>query len=550
MKNLMTAIVAAASLVSVAANLAGVIDGTNSYSAAAYSGYKSSGNYNVAVGNSSFRSAKGDNNVALGAISMGCATGCVNSVMVGPWAGYGAQGLSGCVGIGEGSFLMSGAATNRTTVNGQFVAQGDTGRFWITPSKDETLANGCPPIYYDNGTLYLNARRIVTRDDCVRVSSPLNTNDWSTAGAESIFVSPYGNDLYPGSSPYFPKRTFASAWDALTNDTATIYLLPGKYDLPTALTGTSETATGHVATVVGVGGRDSVTVDCGGANLIGSATASAWQVFRGCSFVNAAVPSAGMGQGLRAAYQYAIFFDCAFSGQLDVRNSYWGFCCCGFDGCTFSHTVAYLTSNTPDHAYGTIFNYCDAFDSVIECAVTNGTPNAAYATFFHNVYARFTSVCRLSQGWGSTPFGNRGGWSSSTLVVDSVANTSTFNEPSTNSIFGLCATLPNGWSSAAHAVTANATNVLAAIGADRRPAVDNWRWRCYGYGSEGDRAARNTAANQIIEAIVASGAISSSGGMQLMGATIANEAELAADAAVLRSIPPTTARTVSTTDEN
>jgi hypothetical protein len=110
--------------------------------------------------------------------------------------------------------------------------------------------------------------------------------------------------------------------------------------------------------------------------------------------------------------------------------------------------------------------------------------------------------------------------------------------------------LPNNWGSAAHAVTASAPNVLASLGEDRRPAVSNWRWRCYGYGSEGDRAARNTAANQIIEAIVASGAISSSGGMQLMGATIANEAELAADAAVLRSIPPTTARTVSTTDEN
>ena len=110
MKNLMTTIIAAAALTSVAANLAGVIDGTNSYSAAAYSGYHSGGNYNVAVGNSSFRSAKGDGNVALGAISMGCSTGCVNSVMVGPWAGYGARDMNGCAFAVAALVAMRGAS--------------------------------------------------------------------------------------------------------------------------------------------------------------------------------------------------------------------------------------------------------------------------------------------------------------------------------------------------------------------------------------------------------------------------------------------------------
>lgn len=546
MKKLITVITAATSCATMAANLAGVIDGTNSYSAAAYSGYASRGNYNVAVGNSSFRSAIGDGNVAVGALAMGVSTGCVNNVMIGPWSGYGAQGLAGCVGIGQSAFLMSGPATNCTSVNGHFVARGDEGRFWVTASRDDALANGCPPIYYDNGVLYLNARRIVTRNDCVRESVSFNSNDWATVH-KSVYVSPAGSDEYPGSSPYYPKRTLASAWNGLTNDTTTIYLLPGKYDLPSQLTGTPATATGHVAAVVGFG---KVTIDCGGGNLIGSSTAPYWQTFQNCTFTNAAVPTSGMGLNLRAAYQYCIFFNCVFSGPLNVRNSYWGFCCCGFDGCAFDLTVDYGGGTASDRRYGTIFNYCDLFDGVVNCTVTNGYPHAAYATFFHNVYARFTQLSKLTQYSGNTPFGNKGGWSSSTLVVDTINSTTTLAEPSTNSIFGLCATLPNNWSSAAHAVISSAPNVLAALGVDRRPPVSNWRWRCYGYGSGADRAARNMAANQIIEAIVSSGAVSSSGGAHLMGVTLSNEAEVLADSAFTRAIPPVSARTQDAPADN
>ena len=502
-------------------NIAGRIEGTNSFSAAAYSGLNSVGNFTTAVGNNSFRESQQNDGVAIGAMAFASAKEGDLNTMVGVFAGYGSTNLHGCVGIGAGAFMGANAQTNSTSINGQFVAQGDKNRFWITPDKMHSANwDGCPPIYYDNGTLYLNARAIVKREGVVEKTAPLYAASWVDAMDNSIFVASYGDDEYDGSSMYYPKRTIQGALTALTNDTTTIYLDGGVYESPEYLNRIITTLERRV-TIVGVGKPEDTIIDCGGVRKLNGGASGNFVHFANVTLKDACVPKAGSTTENRGAIQLAYLHNCKIVGSMTLSNSYWPFYGVVFDNCLVDITVSTVgtPSANPGHAgssWYVMWSNCHLYDTVAK--VKKGVYGEAYPNFAYRIRAE---NCHFDVGGevyysnltAGSPIGlgDRGAMIDSTLaisnVIDLAYSTGSANSADfTNLVFAVGSTTPVN---AKASFCTSYDDFKSRISPDTlRPYLNDFDMLPFGYGSAYDRSVRDGATIAVMNILEASGSLS------------------------------------------
>lgn len=502
-------------------NMAGRIEGTNSFSAAAYSGLNSVGNFTTAVGNNSFRESQQNDGVAIGSMALSNAKGGDLNVMVGVYAGFGSTNLHGCVGIGAGTFMGANAQTNATSINGHFVAQGDTRRFWITPDKMHNANwDGCPPIYYDNGTLYLNARAIVKREGVVEKTAPLHAANWTGAMDDAIFVATYGDDEYDGSSTYYPKRTLQGALTALTNDTTTIYLDGGVYESPEYLNRIITTLE-HRVTIVGVGKPEDTIIDCGGVRKLNGGASGFFARFSNVTLKDVCVPNAGSSTENRGAIQLAVLNNCRVVGTMTVANSYWPFFGVVFEDSEIDITLN--TSGTPgatpghvDNGYEVIFHNCFLYDTVAN--IKKGVYGLNYPNFGYRIRAE---NCHFDIGgevyysyltWGNPlNMGERGAMLDCTLAISNVVglaySTGTANNADyTNLVFAVGSTTPVN-SKASFCTSYD--DLKARLSPDTlRPYLNDFDLLPFGYGSAYDRSVRDGAMISVMNILEVSGSLS------------------------------------------
>lgn len=534
MKNIIisafVAMIAAAANAAEYVNRAYQIEGTNSYSAGAYSGAASTGSYVTVVGANAFRQSSADYSVAIGNRSSTLAGGNKYCIMVGEMSGYASSNLYGCVGIGAGAFMESKGLTNCTVVNGHFVVKGDEKCFWITPDRTDTANwDGCPPIYYNDGTLYLNARQIVKRDGVVETSAPLWTGDWNRNETNAIYVAGYGDDGDSGASAYYPKRTLQAAIMALTNDTTTIYVDRGVYESPAYLDGRISSTSNRIS-IVGVGRRDEIVIDCGGVRKINAGTGGGhFCEIKNCTIRNPKIPAANIGDDNRAALQLLFLENCRIEGtNATVRSSFWLFHLCALDACDVDFGVS--TPSQPSSIdYSVIFEECGARGSVMRFrTLSTDAVNLAYGLKMENCIVDIDRVDTFHHR-GSKWLGEWCDWTDSTIIVGAVR---TYNTTSgrvcTNSILGYGNDGP-GQNFASFACRTSATNLTARLDAvTHRPAMSDFDLLPFGYNSAADRAVRDAAAATVIDALVASGTVT----QEQSAALTARRAELVARNAV------------------
>lgn len=492
-------------------NMAGQIHGTNSFSAAAYCGLNAHGNYTTAVGNNALRESSQDNGVAVGAMTLASAKDGDMNTMVGAYAGFGSTNLVGCVGIGAGAFMGANDMTNATSVNGQFVARGDLKRFWITADKSSTADwDGCPPIYYDDGVLYLNARTIVKREGVVERKAPLHTSNWATSAEPALYVARYGRDANDGKSMYYPKKTLQAALLALEDDDTTIYVGEGVYESPQYLN-RDITTTEHVVHIVGVGKPEDVVIDCGGTRRISAGNNGRIGVYENLTFKNVGTPSTGQGSNQRGAFQLFYLYNCRVVGTITVRNSYWPFTAGYIDGCTVDATVATDgTAATFPLDYGTIFSDVNCFDSVFKLAHGSGiAPNLAYGLYAENCYMEFEKLYDYRIRSVHALNVPHGGLIDCTFVVKEGTYASSAANSSgncTNLVYAVNTTPPT-FTKASYVT--GAADLLSRLDPETlRPAPIDYEVFPFGYASAADRAARDGAALSVMAVLEASGALS------------------------------------------
>ena len=524
-------------------NRAYQIDGTNSYAAAAYSGARSTGNFVTAVGNSSFRQADGNGITTIGQMSSALSGGNEACTFVGEWAGYASSNLYGCVGIGAGAFMGAHNHTNCTVINGHLNVDGDRRRFWITPEKASTVNwDGCPPIYYNAGTLYLNARQIVKRDGVVETTAPLWTSDWNRNETNAIYVAEYGSDEYSGASAYYPKKTLQAAIMALTNDTTTIYLDRGVYGAPDYLDGTIA-STAHRISIVGVGRRDEVVIDCGGEHKMSAGSSGYFCEIKNATIRDPRIPSVNAGNNNRAALQLLFLENCRIEGtNAVVRNAQWLFYGCSLDGCDVDFNIS-TAGETSDPSYGVIFSLAKCRNTTMRFrTLSEYAANLGYALDLENCYIDADRIDRFRISTASTWDGRASWWKGVTLMLGSARKwywdssqydwealpAGAYSGNVTNSVFGL-GNDGLGQHFANFAYRTSATNLTARLDPDtHRPAMSDFDLLPFGYNSAADRAVRDAAAATVIDALVASGTVT----QEQSAALTARRAELVARNAV------------------
>lgn len=503
-------------------NRAYQIDGTNSYSAAAYSGARSSGDYITAVGNSAFRQSSADHGVAVGALSTAISGGNKHCVMVGNWSGYASSNLYGCVGIGSGAFMGAHSRTNCTVINGHFNVDGGAKRFWITPDKTATVNwDGCPPIYYNDGTLYLNARKIVKRDGVVETSAPLWTSDWNRSETNAIYVAEYGNDEYSGYSTYYPKRTLQAAIMALTNDTTTIYLDRGEYESPAYLDGLISSTSNRIS-IVGVGRRDEIVIDCGDVRKISAGSSVHFCEIKNCTIRNPRIPQSNAGANNRAALQLLYLENCRIEGtNAAVRSSQWLFHLCTLDACDVDFGIS-TTGESSSHEYSLIFRSSKCRNTTMRFrTLTQYGANLGYALDLENCFVDIDRIDRFRISVATTLDGSVSWWKGVTLMLESARKwywdsnwydwenlpTGAYSGNVVNSVFGM-GNDGLGQHFANFACCTSATNLTARLDpVTHRPAMSDFDLLPFGYNSAADRAVRDAAAATVIDALVASGTV-------------------------------------------
>ena len=503
-------------------NLAGRITGTNSFSAAAYSGLNASGNFTTAVGNNSLRESSQDNGVAIGCMTLANAKDGNLNTMVGTWAGFGSTNLVNCVGIGSGAFMGANNVTNGTSVNGQFCARGDLNRFWITPDKKSTADwDGCPPIYYDDGVLYLNARTIVKREGVVEKRAPLHRTDWGASIPHAMYVARYGRDEYDGLSMYYPKRTLQAALTALSDDETTIYVGEGSGDSREYLN-RDVSAVEHRVHIVGVGKPEDVVIDCGGVRKLDAGKSGYLAVFENVTIRNVSTPTAGASSNHRGALQLFYLYNCRVVGTVTVRNSYWPFVA-GFLERTDVDVVVDTDGTAANFSlgYGTVFSRVNAYDCKMKFSAGTGTayPNMAYGLYAENCYIDFDRLYDYRITSVTSADGTRGGFHDCTFVVrdgtyaSSIANSS---GDCVNLLYGLNDTAPT-FSKASYATSA--TNLLARLDAEtHRPAPADYELAPFGYDSAADRAIRDGAVLTVMDILQSAGSLSAAQSAALLAA--------------------------------
>lgn len=478
------------------------------------------GNRNAADGTGAGHEATGDFTTAAGQYAAAWATNAESSAFLGYRSGSVSKGAENCIGIGAyaldgsascrgvvavGSAALRGAqaVTNATCINNQFVAAEQSDMFYISPSPTNLPA--AAPIYYRNGTLYLNAPQIVTRSGVIGSaqggSSAGSTNAGIAVSFDLYVNGEGGSDSNDGLSAYTAKKTIDGAL-SLGSDDVTVCVMAGAYKFPQSFTagGTGENDfPSRRVQLVAVSGPSITSIDgelnSGSERRLIRGSDLAWTVFEGFTFRNAA---AAPPSDFTGVYETSYFYNCVFEDTAFApSHARLPFMFCVLDCCRMKSTVT-VSGSAATALYDCMGYGCEIYDSVLEWTnATNAT--GACNTFSNtravNCFIHAPDVARppCNPSTALNVLGNRGAMIDTTFIAGSAAAFLGGTGVSyTNCLVGVT-TNGAAWLPPLRATTYcdTASNVLGGVGSDYRPTSARPLWRWYGYGSEADRAQRD-----------------------------------------------------------
>ena len=443
------------------------------------------GDFNTWLGYLSGMNADGDRSTFMGAGAGGEATGIIRSDVMGAAAGAYATNLTDCIGMGyralRGSSDMSevvaigvGAFTNRTGltkatwINGQFAAFGQNNSFWIKANPNISDTNA--PIHYANGVLSLNAGEVRINGETTGGTSGGGVSAPILAGYD-LYVDPVsGDDSFAGTSPTTAKRTIDGA---LLAEGERIALLAGEHSVPTNVDASEQ--------------RRYYAPYGKAHTIVRGKTLDPW------------------------GFQVRYIENCTMIDLVADKNGYPSFC---------GHATNCTISTRTTGGVNSAFLYSTLEDCEVECLWDFATdqsdrPMFTTATVRNStIFISSTNNYRVTLCYSSCAFEN-------CYIVAS--NVSKFVYSGSTSLRGCTVLIPDnaGWGSLTaencllgcgegDGVLNTGTNNLCAayseiaprIGADRRPAVSDWRYYFYGYKSAADRAFRDAVKASIIEELI------------------------------------------------
>lgn len=322
-----------------------------------------SGTGNYASGTDAGKSGTGDRVTAAGQASAQSVSRVEDSVFIGHQAGKGAQRLKGVVAIGSGELSGLSRATNVVSINSMVYASQRENRLWLTPSPSRTGLSA--PLYYDNGTLYLNAATVVTTG----VSA---SDDYDYA----CYVSAsHGDDANDGKSSSKAVRTLDRACQVATN--GTVCVMAGTYDYPSYYGGFSMIT--HGVDFIAASGKDQTFITGTSAANPGIIHSFGYMsYFKGFTFSNVvhryATGQTGSGPYRRGAVEYCAFSDCRFEFDCQMQQlwQYPLFFYCIIDACELGGRLLYAGSTEDEgddslhNNYGRLFTGCSLVNSVVQ----------------------------------------------------------------------------------------------------------------------------------------------------------------------------------------
>lgn len=499
MKNLILPVSLAVCL---AANGAAKVNGTDTLAIGNLAGIDGSANRTVVIGSGAGAyMSGGDSNLFVGAAAGLRARNVTSSVGLGHYAMRGATNLSRCVGIGDLAFAGANNLDGATWINGQFFAGG--GRFYVRPTTGGSETNAT--IYYADGTLYLNAARIVTPGGGVI------SGGTGGAGAETFdfYVSAGGDDTNDGRTPAGAKRTIDAAWNAAA-DGDRIAVLPGQYESPSGMSVDlandsiySVVVTNKSVDIIATGGADCTSMDAGGRSFIGNM--ERLPTIRG--FTIAGIGSTVFNKGSRTGGACVVFECCrmAWTNAFEAQHSNVGMGWCVFSNCNvfaaFSHP-----SFLGGQGYDNTFSGCDFTDCRVEMAPVDGKPyKFGQGCSVENCIVRLDGAREvgfwMNQSLG--PLGRTTTWQDTTLLATNCTY-STNGAPLVTWRNCLVAAVPSeigNWNTNKLDRTLVVDYAQALpLGPDGRPSSERPTWRYYGYGSRAGRERRDALVEYLIEA--------------------------------------------------
>lgn len=499
MKNRILAFFAA---ICIAATAAERISGVDSLAIGNLAGKNGSANRTVVIGSGAGAyMTGGDSNLFVGAAAGLRTKNVKSSVGLGHYAMRGATNLTRCVGIGDLAFKEAKDLTGATWINGQFFA-GD-GRFFIRPNTSGNETNA--PIYYANGTLYLNAQKVVTTDGGV-----ISGGTGGSAGETfDFYVSTSGDDANEGRTTASAKRTIDAAWNAAKYGDR-IAVLPGTYDSPAGMsvdmtwnTGSSVIVSNKSVDIIATAGPDYTFMDCGGVRTF---VGDRYRIptIKGFSVRNigAKIYSSNYSTGSALV----CFEDCrmAWTNEFDHYHSNCGMAWCIFTNCDIFASMV-VSNFVGGQGYDNTFMGCDIFDCRVKMAPVDGNPykfgqgNCVRSSFIELEGAKEIGFWMLDC---LSPIGTTTTWENCTLIASN-CTFSAGGSPKVTWRDCLVVAVPEEigtWESYKLERTLIVDVADAAFGGDLRTTVAHPSWRYYGYGSELDRAQRDALVAYLIEA--------------------------------------------------
>ncbi|MBR1871236.1 MAG: hypothetical protein IJ802_05365 [Kiritimatiellae bacterium] len=451
-----------------------------------------------------------------------------NSVLLGAAAGI-LGGGSNVVAIG----YVSAAATrgdNRTEINGQFSIDGASNRFFLRT--DPGIPATDAPVYYDDGTLYLNVDRIVT-------VGGVKTSGFSVpAGCDYYVSSLYGSDSAPGTSSA-PLATMDAAIAKCTENGQTVCVLPGRYPFPETYACTSPTnryeGAKYALNFIAPGGTANTIIDgsLNATNIVPCVWGSGvyynysngydaydpdqFLSFDGFTFIGARYEGRNKPRW-HGAYSFARFYNCDFEGDCNLYafgRAYFNYCI--LSNCTANLHLYSVTNVFTDGNFGSneIMEEVYVVDSAFSIDTQNTlTGDAAYPNFgchdyLENSFFDIGGLNEIPAGHGSCALasGVKSGAADTTFIASCMVKQKTppnlsrclvgIGDDGKFKSVGAILTAPVIDKDFAGDNTVSSAAAVRASLKDRRPVIPAWRF--YGFDSAFDRAWRDELFAQFAE---------------------------------------------------
>ena len=321
-----------------------------------------------------------------------------------------------------------------------------------------------------------------------------------------LYVDPVnGDDTLGGTTAATAKRTIDAAYSLVTNHDARICLMPGTHQSPSGDWSTKNKFPAYRVRFTAPYGPERTRLDGGGVRCLAGCSDTFTSV-DGCTLSGFVVPNVNW-----IAFFGISFTNCVFEGDLyqSSFSSRTPFDSCLFADCQMDVARTVSSGYTNMNGSAAFFSGCEAYDSRFIVANTNDNSRGVFSSgsVFRNCYIWAENASKFAVYYTSV-LGNAAAFRDSTLICPSAIT----NDGSVAASGCLIGIGTNGseyaWGRATNSVLTDAATLSASLGGDLRPAVTNWKYRFLGYGSEGDRALRDSMLSSANVAIIDSEAFS------------------------------------------